>query len=106
MDSFSQLIGGDQTADNLDLVTARLETLDDVIFSAIDGDEAALEAAQPTWNDAILSLGNDAVEESRNQYLRYAKTTWMKLRSQALQNPYRILAVVRIILLLTGDEGS
>jgi hypothetical protein len=84
----------------------RLEALDDIIFPAIDGDQTALEAAPSAWQETVTILGSesDAVRESRREYLRHARATWEFLRNQAVQRPHHILAVVKIISMLLGDD--
>lgn len=84
---------------------ARLETLDDLIFPAIDGDLDAVEASAPLWLEAVAALGPDAVAESRSEYLRYARTTWQFLNRQTVQQPLRMLAVLKVIGMLVGDEA-
>ena len=83
---------------------ARLETLDDVIFPAIDGDLAALDATEPVWRETVATLGPEAVAESRSEYLRYARSTWEFLNRQTVQQPLRMLAVLKVIGLLMGDD--
>jgi hypothetical protein len=85
-------------------VVDKLETLDDVMFTAIEGDLHALGQAEPTWHEALSALGPAVVEESRREYLRYARATWRRLASQTVQNPLGMLAVMRIIGLLMGDD--
>jgi hypothetical protein len=85
-------------------VIQRLEQLDDVIFPAIDGDEAALEASEPAWRETVAELGPEVIEESRSEYLRYARSVWQFLSSQAITQPLRLLAVMKIIGLLMGDD--
>ena len=87
-------------------VTLQLEELDDIIFPAIAGNETALHDAAPAWNSAITVLGPEKVRETRNEYLRFARSTWDFLCQQSIRQPERILAVVKIILLLTSDDGS
>jgi hypothetical protein len=87
-----------------DDVVLRLEALDDVVFPAIDGDETAIHRVEPAWLEAIATLGPEAVNESRQQYLRYARATWNFLKSQALERPCQLVAVMQIIMMLTGDD--
>lgn len=89
-------------ATKVDLV-ARLEGLDDIIFPAIDGDLKALEASEPIWHQTLEDIGFDAVQESRCEYLRYAQSMWQFLVQQSVQQPLRMLAVMKIIGLLMGD---
>jgi hypothetical protein len=85
-------------------VIAVLETLDDVIFSAIDGDPKALDASATAWNKAVAVLGRDAVEETRRQYLRHAQSVWDSLRHQSTQPPHRVFAAIEIIGLLVNSD--
>ena len=87
-------------------VIEQLEHLDDIVFPAIDGDQAALEQAGPAWKKVLSTLGPETVQETRHQYLRYARSTWEFLCRQTMHQPERILAVLKIILLLTSDDGS
>jgi hypothetical protein len=93
---------GDEGTDLPIQVLDRLEQLDDVIFAAIDGDPEALDAAAATWQCTLNELGWDTVEESRQQYLRCAKSAWEAAR----QNPEDRdpLAAIEIIGLLVNVE--
>jgi hypothetical protein len=85
-------------------VIAKLESLDDVIFAAIDGDSAALEASAGAWKNAIDELGHDTLEETRRQYLRHAQNVWDTLRRQPIQPSHRVLAAIEVIGLLVNHE--
>jgi hypothetical protein len=88
-------------------VVHHLEALDDVIFAAIDGDQAALQESAAAWHRAVKTLGHDAIEETRRQYLRHAQSVWEGLRHQAVQPPHKILAAIEIIgLLVNAERGS
>lgn len=87
-------------------VIAKLEELDDILFPAIAGDQKALAEAEPAWKTALESLGPETVQETRGEYLRYARSTWEFLVRETILQPERILAVIKIILLLTSDDGS
>jgi hypothetical protein len=56
----------------VDPILDLLEQLDDVIFEAIRGCTESLAKAESMWPKTISRLGWEAVEESREQYLRYA----------------------------------
>jgi hypothetical protein len=86
-------------------VVERLESLDDVILPAIEGDEAALAACEPAWRQAVAELGPAAVSESRGEYLRYARSVWEYLRVNAPQHRRQLFAVMKIILLLSGVDS-
>lgn len=87
-------------------VVAHLEALDDVIFPAIDGDENALHHVEPAWQQALATLGPEVMRESQQQYLRYARATWDYLKNKTFQHPHQLLAVMQIIIMLTGDDLS
>lgn len=86
-------------------IVEQLEILDDIIYPAIDGDASAQQAAPVAWEQTLSVLGEEAVRETRHEYLRHARQTWNYLRSQALAHPEQILAVMNIILMLSGEEG-
>jgi hypothetical protein len=81
-------------------VVARLEWLDDLMFAAIDGDPASLQAAAGAWQNSIKELGRDTLEESRRQYLRRAQSVWNELRSMPNHPPHKVFAAIEIISLL------
>ena len=85
-------------------VVQRLESLDDVIFPAIAGDEQALAQVEPAWRETVAELGPDVVQESRNEYLRYARSTWEFLRRNSPGHRQQLLAILQIIALLTAIE--
>jgi hypothetical protein len=103
----SDLLNNQHTANSTDDLTIRqLEDLDDIIFPAIDGDETALRHVEPVWQQTLATLGPEVVRESRQQYLRYARATWDYLKSKTLEHPHQLLAVMQIIMMLTGDDIS
>jgi hypothetical protein len=53
-------------------VRDQLEELDDAMFAAMDGAPGAVETARALWFNAVVSLPESLIEESRDQYLRYA----------------------------------
>ena len=77
-----------------------LERLDDVIFSAIYGNIAALEEARIMWPKLISEQGFGLVEESRTQYLRCAIDVLAQVESQEVGTLDRLTAVEGIIELL------
>jgi hypothetical protein len=81
-------------------IVARLEWLDDLMFAAIDGDPAALDNAAEAWNQVREELGDAALEESRQQYMRRAQSIWNALRSQPDHPPHKVFAAIEIISLL------
>jgi hypothetical protein len=85
-------------------VIRQLEELDDVIFAAIDGDQSALQHSAVAWHRAVKTLGHEAIEETRRQYLRHAQSVWEELRHQSVQPPHKIFAAIEIIGLLVNSE--
>jgi hypothetical protein len=81
---------------------ARLEWLDDLMFEAIEGDATALETAIDAWRKSLDELGTEALEESRNQYLRRAQSVWNELRNQPNHPPHKVFAAIEIISLLAA----
>jgi hypothetical protein len=81
---------------------ARLEWLDDLMFAAIDGDPIALDCAADAWEKTREDLGEPAVEESRQQYVRRAQTVWRTLRCEPNHPPHKVFAAIEIISLLAG----
>jgi len=82
----------------------RLEKLDDVIFAAIDGDADALDEAAATWQCTVEELGQETVEESRQQYLRFAKSVWESARDNSQDAESYPFAAIEIIGLLAESE--
>ena len=78
-----------------------LESLDDAIFGALGGSASALQRARKLWPDAVESLGWDLVEESREQYLRYAVEVTRRFESQDVRDPALALAALEVIELVT-----
>ena len=81
---------------------ARLEWLDDLMFAAIDGDPVALDCAADAWQRTRDELGEPALEESRQQYVRRAQTVWRTLRCEPNHPPHKVFAAIEIISLLAA----
>jgi len=84
-------------------VRALLEELDDVIFRAISGDPQALAQAKILWPQVVSEIGWEHVEESREQYLRYAIEVTQRLANEDLRSPERAVSALDIISLLAKD---
>ena len=80
-----------------------LEELDDVIFAAITGDACALASAKTLWPKVVAEIGFDQVEESREQYLRYAIDVTRRLETQETRTPERAISALEVISLLTRN---
>ncbi len=85
-------------------VIERLESLDDVIFPAIEGDAEALARSQPAWEQVVAELGLEAVRESQREYLRYARSTWDYLKQNATVDRGRLMALLQLIAMLSGMD--
>ena len=81
-------------------VRALLEDLDDVIFSAVSGDAGALEQAQALWPKVVRAIGWELVEESREQYLRFAIDVTQRFEHSKARRPEHAIAALEIISLL------
>lgn len=81
---------------------ARLEWLDDLMFAAIEGDPVALDCAADAWKKTREELGHEALEESRQQYLRRAQTVWHSLRAEPNHPPHKVFAAIEIISMLAN----
>ena len=81
---------------------ARLEWLDDLMFSAINGDPTYLEMAADAWKNSLQELGSATLEESRRQYLRCAQSVWNDLRNEPNHPPDKVFAAIEVISLLVG----
>jgi len=82
-------------------VQAMLEDLDDVIFSAVGGNAEALELANKLWPVIVETIGWDLVEESREQYLRFAIDVTQQFENANQRTPVHAIAALEIISLLT-----
>jgi hypothetical protein len=80
-----------------------LEELDDVVFQAIRGDQAALEQARLLWPQVVQEIGWELVEESREQYLRYSTDLSRRFEHDDIRDPQRALAAIEILELLMRD---
>lgn len=82
-------------------VRERLEALDDAMFAAIAGDNAALRATGDMWRQAVDDLGWEHVEESREQYLRYAVEVTRRFEWNETRDASKAMAAIEVIELLT-----
>lgn len=81
-----------------------LEALDDAMFTAIAGDDRVVLTARDLWMQAVECLPAELVEESREQYLRYAADVARRLDGDEDRDPAKVVVAVEIIeLLATGQ---
>ena len=85
-------------------IQAKLESLDDAVFEAIDGHDESLGRLRSLWPALLAELGEDLLAESRQQYLRYAISIWGDNPGAALLgNPVRAIRAVEVLCLLFDE---
>jgi hypothetical protein len=57
----------------------KLERLDELVFDALAGNESSLELLKLVWPALRCDLEPALIDESREQYLRYALSVWSEL---------------------------
>lgn len=78
-----------------------LESLDDAMFAVIAGDEAAMTTARELWTRALAGLSPELIDESREQYLRFAVDETRRFESDQTRDPTRAMIAIELIELLT-----
>jgi hypothetical protein len=86
-------------------VLEKLEQLDDSVFDAIRGDSAAMEAFHTLWPQLRGQLGDELLQESREQYLRYALTIWEECAgADAIRHADRAIQALEVLSLLLSGQ--
>ena len=83
-----------------DPVLSMLEELDDVVFAALAGCQDSLERTRKLWPQVVEALGWELVDESREQYMRFAVETTRRLQNQEMRSPEHSLAALEVMSLL------
>jgi len=78
----------------------RIEQLDDVIFSALGGDAAALDRSAKLWRELQRVAPPALLEESREQYLRQAQAICDRYFDDPARALGRMFAATEILALL------
>ena len=78
-----------------------LEAMDDAMFAAIAGDDGALATAQSLWRQFARTLPRPLVEESREQYLRYAAEVLRQGDASDVRTPAASAAALEVVELVT-----
>jgi hypothetical protein len=78
-----------------------LESLDDAVFAALGGSEPALAKTRELWPALAAALGPELLDESREQYLRYAIELTRRFEFKEIRDPTIAVAALEIIELLT-----
>ena len=79
----------------------QLELLDDAVFAAIDGCAESLRRAATLWKQSAATLDWRLVEESREQYLRYAVDVTRQFEFAPEASLDRMLHAIEVIAFLT-----
>ena len=85
-------------------VLEKLEHLDDLVYEAISGQTDSVERLRTAWPKLLGELGDEALAESREQYLRYALSIWEECaQREGIRNPARAVQALDVLCLLFGD---
>jgi hypothetical protein len=86
-------------------VLRELERLDDLVFEAVSGNQASLDELKVLWPKVRSELGDAILAESREQYLRYALTSWERLAHRdAIRNPTLAMQSLEVLCVLFGGH--
>ena len=86
-------------------VLEKLEQLDDIIFSAIGGNHAALEELREIWPKICAELGEELLAESREQYLHHALWIWQgSVESSGMRDSDKAVEALEVLSIIFGDE--
>ncbi len=82
----------------------KLEHLDDLVYDAIAGQSNAMQQLRTVWPVLLNELGNQALAESREQYLRYVLSVWEECADMdGIRNPIRANQALDVLCLLVSD---
>jgi hypothetical protein len=82
----------------------KLELLDDLVYDSIGGQSLAMEQLRETWPKLAEELGGELLDESREQYLRYALSIWEEsVGPEGIRQPTRAIQALDVLCLLFGD---
>lgn len=81
-----------------------LERIDDLIFSAISGDDRAVTELEVLWPAVVAELDDDLVEQSREQYLRCALSICRECVEGEDERPERAVAAIDVLCVLFDDR--
>ena len=80
---------------------AQLEVLDDAVYEAIIGDEAAMERLRCLWPAIQSELDEQLVADSREQYLRFALSIWEDcVDRKNVRDPARAMQALEVLCVL------
>ena len=82
----------------------KLEYLDDLVYDAIAGQSNAMEQLRTVWPTLLNELGNQALAESHEQYLRYLLSVWEECADKdGIRNPLRADQALDVLCVLLSD---
>jgi hypothetical protein len=85
-------------------VVEKLEHLDDLVYEAVSGQSRAMEELQAVWPRLVKELGDQALAESREQYLRHALSVWEECADvDGIRNPARANQAIDVLCLLFDE---
>jgi hypothetical protein len=85
-------------------VVEKLEHLDDLVYGAVSGQSRAMEELQAVWPRLVKELGDQALAESREQYLRHALSVWEECAdADGIRNPARANQAIDVLCLLFDE---
>lgn len=78
-----------------------LELLDDLVFESIAGKPGAIDQLKALWPTALAQVGNELIDESREQYLQHALRVWKEcVDGDQIHNPALAVSTMDVICLL------
>ena len=81
-----------------------LEQLDDIVFNAIAGSPQAADELRILWPQVLAVLGEELVEESKQQYLQHAIGVWHDCsKNRENRDPTKASSVVDVMSLLMEE---
>jgi hypothetical protein len=101
--SNTALKGGSLSLAVSESLLEKLDALDDAVFSAIAGEEGAIEQLQLLWPAVIAELPPEFVEESLEHYLQHALRIWEHFVKEG-RSPERAIAALDVLALVCGER--
>ena len=85
-------------------VLEKLEQLDDLVYEAISGHSDTMEQLREQWPKIAAQLGKPLLDESLEQYLRYALSIWDECTDgDGVRDPSRAIQALDVLSLLFGN---
>jgi hypothetical protein len=85
-------------------VLEKLEQLDDLVYEAISGRSDTMEQLREEWPKIVAQLGQPLLDESLEQYLRYALSIWDECAdADGVRDPSRAIQALDVLSVLFGN---